>query len=338
MTRYGGAVPAVGVGGRAARLRPGLNGSSLALVGEVQRLRILSAMARIACEQGLQSATVTQLVGRAGVSRRRFYELFECREDCFLQAFERALALASERVSAAYELGLGWVGRVRVGMLALLRFCEEEPELARVCVVHALAAGPRTLARRGQVLEQLANVLDEGRLASRAGTQPQPLVADVLLGGVLAVIHARLLESSSGPLTDLLNRLMFVIVLPYQGFPAARRELSRPVPRIPRRRARRAGGRDPLENLEVRLTYRTLRALAAIAVAPGISNRDVAYAAGVRDAGQMSKLLARVQQAGLIRNTGEGQAKGAANAWTLTPRGAEVGRAAGLENGRLGRE
>jgi chromosome segregation and condensation protein ScpB len=47
----------------------------------------------------------------------------------------------------------------------------------------------------------------------------------------------------------------------------------------------------------------------------------------VRDEGQISKLLARVERFGLIRNTGDGQAKGAANAWTLTPRGAELDRA-----------
>ena len=62
----------------------------------------------------------------------------------------------------------------------------------------------------------------------------------------------------------------------------------------------------------MRLTYRTLRVLAEIAAAPGISNREVAEAAGVRDPGQISKLLARVEGLGLVRNTGGGQAKGAA--------------------------
>jgi predicted transcriptional regulator len=77
----------------------------------------------------------------------------------------------------------------------------------------------------------------------------------------------------------------------------------------------------------MRLTYRTLRVLSAIAHTPGISNRGAAEAAGVRDQGQISKLLSRVERLGLIRNTGAGQAKGAANAWTLTDRGAELDRA-----------
>jgi predicted transcriptional regulator len=67
--------------------------------------------------------------------------------------------------------------------------------------------------------------------------------------------------------------------------------------------------------------------LSAIARTPGISNRGAAEAAGVRDEGQISKLLARVERFGLICNTGAGQAKGAANAWTLTPRGVELDRA-----------
>jgi DNA-binding MarR family transcriptional regulator len=74
----------------------------------------------------------------------------------------------------------------------------------------------------------------------------------------------------------------------------------------------------------MRLTYRTLRALAAVAAHPGASNRKLADAAGIVDQGQASKLLTRLEDLGLIENTGEGHAKGARNAWVLTPRGEQV--------------
>ena len=38
----------------------------------------------------------------------------------------------------------------------------------------------------------------------------------------------------------------------------------------------------------------------------GPSNREVAHAAGVKDQGQISKLLARLQTHGLLQNTGAG--------------------------------
>ena len=52
------------------------------------------------------------------------------------------------------------------------------------------------------------------------------------------------------------------------------------------------------------------------------SNREIAAAAGVRDEGQISKLLARLERHGLLRNTGGHPAVG--NAWQLTPRGEQI--------------
>jgi AcrR family transcriptional regulator/DNA-binding PadR family transcriptional regulator len=77
-----------------------------------------------------------------------------------------------------------------------------------------------------------------------------------------------------------------------------------------------------------RLTVRTHLVLTAIAelsegalVPP--SNVDISKAAGVRDQGQISRLLRRVESHGLIENTG-GATAGIPNAWHLTPRGEEV--------------
>ncbi len=74
----------------------------------------------------------------------------------------------------------------------------------------------------------------------------------------------------------------------------------------------------------MRLTYRTVRVLMAIAAHPGSSNRVVAGTAEVTDQGQMSKLLARLHDIGLIENTGGGATRGEPNAWTLTDKGWRV--------------
>ncbi|HEY2535907.1 MAG TPA: hypothetical protein VGI24_02880, partial [Solirubrobacteraceae bacterium] len=131
-------------------------------------------------------------------------------------------------------------------------------------------------------------------------------------------------------LSMLLAPLMSMIVLPYMGARAAGKELARPAP-TPRRAARQRGhgsSRDPLEGLEMRLTYRTVRVLVVIGGRPGASNREIAEGSGIADQGQISKLLTRLRRLDLVENRGEGQAKGAANAWYLTERGVEVERAA----------
>jgi hypothetical protein len=141
------------------------------------------------------------------------------------------------------------------------------------------------------------------------------------------------------PLLELLNPLMGVIVLPYLGPAAAANERARPLLRpatayrsaadaAPDRAAARASrgahSPAPLEGLNMRLTYRTLMVLTAIATEPGASNRQIADAAGIHDQGQISKLLARLERLGLAHNTGNGQPQGEPNSWTLTPRGAHI--------------
>jgi predicted transcriptional regulator len=116
---------------------------------------------------------------------------------------------------------------------------------------------------------------------------------------------------------------MAMIVLPYLGAGAARRELERPSP--PATLHRRHVDATPLTRLHMRLTYRTIRVLMALAAEPGSSNRHVAEISGVSDQGQMSKLLARLCQLGLIENTSPTRpGRGDPNAWTLTSEGWRV--------------
>jgi hypothetical protein len=136
-----------------------------------------------------------------------------------------------------------------------------------------------------------------------------------------------LLRGEREPLTGLHGELMGMIVLPYLGPAAARREQAAPAPSaISGSTAGEGRTGDPLADLPMRLTYRTALVLEALADCPGASNRLVGERSGVADQGQISRLLARLQRLGLAQNAGEGRSHlhGEANAWRLTPRGEEV--------------
>jgi AcrR family transcriptional regulator len=303
-------------------------------LGEVQRRRIVLATADVACEAGLQETTVADVVRRAGVSRRTFYDLFRDRDDAFLAAFEEGVRRAQGRVVPVFDADQDWAGRARMALVALLGFFDEEPQLARWCVVHSLAAGPAVLARRTEVLRTVTATLDRCAREELDGPGPPALTAEGVVGGVLAIVHARLLEQDleqdPEPLVSLTGPLMGMIVLPYAGLEAASSELARPADKPnapPDGHASRRRARSPLEDLDMRLTYRTLRVLAAVAGFPGASNRDIADRAGVRDQGQMSKLLTRLERLQLVHNNSVGAPKGEPNAWLLTPKGHEIEQA-----------
>jgi AcrR family transcriptional regulator len=314
-------------GGRGARIAS-RSGMPRDQVNEIQRSRLLAGALAAIEEHGYAATTVAQITARSRISRRTFYELFENCEACLAALVEGAFALLEGELAAAGLEGLAWRERVRGGLHLILAFCDREPALARVCVVEALHGGPQVQAQREAALARFAVVLGAGRWEGVRSADCSPLTAEGLVGATLAIVHARLLRRDSLPLTDLLGELMGMIVLPYLGAGAARREQARPAPKAVRgaRRASALGGgdADPLQALPMRVTYRTARVLQGIAERPGISNRAIADYAGIHDQGQISKLLARLQRLGLAANGGEGHQKGEPNAWSLTALGEQV--------------
>ncbi len=216
-----------------------------ARVAGIQRSRLLSAAIRAVDELGYSDTSVADITSRARVSRRTFYEQFPDREACLAAALEDALGVLTRELAAAgleglegrelATVGLGglvWRERVRLGLWGILAFFDREPVLARVCVVQALRGGSRVLERREEVLSGLVGVVDEGRGESVRGGECSALTAEGLVGAAFGIVYARLLKGERRPLTELLGELMGMIVLPYLGPAAARREQTLPAPAI----------------------------------------------------------------------------------------------------------
>jgi AcrR family transcriptional regulator len=294
---------------------------------EIQRARILAAMVQVSAERGSANVTVAHIVACAGVSRRTFYELFGDREECFLAAFDDALARASRYVLDAYDAKAKWAERVRSALTTVLQFLEIEHDAGRLLIVGSLGAGHHALEHRRRGIAQIIALIDQGRKETKAGNELPPLTAEGIVGGVLSVLHSRVLDEQPGRLVELTGPLMSMIVLPYLGPAAARRELARPTP--PRLGRLVVSPADPLRDVHMRLTYRTVRVLTSVAANPGSSNREIGVASGMQDQGQISKLLTRLSKLGLIENTGAGLARGAPNAWMLTGKGVEIENAIG---------
>ena len=293
-------------------------------VFEVQRARLLAAAVDVVEDVGYAGMTVGAIVARARISRKTFYQVFADRDDCFEAVFEHVSAHASAVATAAYATQIDWLASIRAGLGALLCLMDEEPVLARLWVLEALAASRPVLERRARAMSLLAGVVDEGRSVISERDQPPELTAEATVGGVGHIIYTRLLRRSPEPLIDLLGPLMYTIALPYLGAARAHAELRRPTRRAAA--VTNAGGarRQGLEDVKIRLTYRTVRALEAIFEQPGASNREIAGACGITDQGQISKLLLRFEGLGFAENRGRGQDAGLANAWYLTEGGLKI--------------
>ncbi|MGA9285291.1 MAG: TetR family transcriptional regulator [Solirubrobacteraceae bacterium] len=308
---------------KSARVERRLQGMHVA---EMQRRRVLLACIEVVAARGWAEASVRHICARAGVSRRTFYDSFEEREECFAAAFDDLVDSIAAAVAPALAGGGRWRTRVRAATGVLLEVFERDRAVARVCLVESLKAGPALLERRRRMLAALAGLVDEGRGEARSGAGPAPLTAESVVGGAIAIVHERLVADEHPALLELLNPLMSMIVTPYLGAAAARRELAVAVPptRPPQQLEPADTLSEPFKDLSIRITFRTARVLGTIAERPSANNREIGTVAGVEDQGQISKLLKRLETHGLIENRGEGHARGEPNAWWLTARGEAI--------------
>jgi AcrR family transcriptional regulator len=290
-------------------------------IAGIQRSRMLSAIAEVAAERGAANVSVAHVTERSGTSRRTFYELFADREACYVEAFDELAHRAERIVVEAYAGDGQWAAKIRAAIVALLELFDRERDTAWLLVVDSLGAGAKVLERRQALVGRTVEAL------YRDGVQDPPasVIAEGVVGAVSSVLHARLVEGADGPLAELVNSLTSIVVLPYLGAAAARKELNRAAPK--RRGAPVLQQADPLLDIGGRLTYRTVRTLSAVAAAPGSSNREIGLAAGMGDQGQTSKLLTRLERLGLICNARDSQSRGRPNVWMLTSRGRAIEQA-----------
>ena len=107
-------------------------------------------------------------------------------------------------------------------------------------IAEALAAGPNVLGRRRRALTQAIAAVEEGRGEDEP---PKSHRRSPPKGSLAARSRSIMMHVGGGVSSpfELLGPPMSMIVLPYLGPAAAKRELSRPTPKLPPRASRPPG-------------------------------------------------------------------------------------------------
>jgi AcrR family transcriptional regulator len=203
------------------QLPPGRHGLSRQFVEDNQRERVLAAVAEAVADMGYVPTAVEDIIATAGVSRRTFYALFKNKEEAFLAAYDDGVERLFVAVEAAYERGGSWSERARNGLQAYLEALAMFPELAHLCIVDVLAAGPTAVARRDDALQRFVDMVDHGRDEARAGLVVPSMAAQTIVGGIHEVIYSRILRGQTASLPGLLPELSYSMLLPFVGQDAA---------------------------------------------------------------------------------------------------------------------
>ncbi len=207
-----------------SRLPAGRHGLPREFVVNNQRARIIEAMARAVAEKGYARTSVADVLSRAGVSRKTFYERFSDKEDCFLQAYDVVADGLFELAEAAFREGSTepWEVRVRHGLARTLEVMAAEPEFTKMCMVEGPAAGPAAMQRYFGILERFRIYVDQGREA--ADVEVPAFTAQAVVSGVAGVIYKRVAADRAAELPDVLPELTYFVVAPFLGRERAREQ------------------------------------------------------------------------------------------------------------------
>jgi AcrR family transcriptional regulator len=165
-----------------------------------QRERLLRAMTETIAEEGYSSTTVANVVTRAGVSRKTFYQHFAGKRECLLATYDVIVADYMAAVANASRTGGGPSRRAGAGFTALFERAAADPGAARLVTVEIAGAGEEGVARREKLISMFEGFLRESLgLAPRPGTIANPILR-AIVGGVVRVMYTHV---QSGERIDL---------------------------------------------------------------------------------------------------------------------------------------
>jgi AcrR family transcriptional regulator len=178
------------------------------VVMESQRSRMLGAMAGAVAEKGYARVAVADVIERAGVSRKTFYEHFANKEDCFLAAYDEGVGLLLGAIDEAVrEAAPDWLAAAEAGARCYLDNLAANPDFARTFLLEVLAAGPAALERRTAVLRRFADQLALLNRAARADLaelpEPPGHVYLACVGAINEMVSAHLLAHGAERLGEL---------------------------------------------------------------------------------------------------------------------------------------
>jgi AcrR family transcriptional regulator len=189
--------------------RDGTGGS-----GTDDRTRILEAVEWLAASEGYWQLTVPRIRTAAGISRRRFDELFADVQHCFVAALERHTELMRAHVAPAGARAETWPGALHRVLHALCAYIAANPAPARLVFTEILAPGPDGMRHRERLIADAAEAL---RSSGPAGQRPSELAAEASAGAVWGLVDRHTASGLTRRLPRIAPTLSFLAASPAIG-------------------------------------------------------------------------------------------------------------------------
>ena len=165
-----------------------------------QRERLYEATIQAVNERGFVATTISDLVARAGVSRRSFYEHFENKEQCLLGTYDALIERLTARIVAGHDPDGSWQAQIEGFVRSLFEASSDRPDAARLISVEMGAAGPAGIERWARDADRLSrfvsHIFEQAPKAPGERGLP-PTLARAIVGALRTILYARVRRERS---------------------------------------------------------------------------------------------------------------------------------------------
>lgn len=178
-----------------------------------QRRRIIDAMIESCAEKTYAATTITDIVGRARISRTTFYKHFEDKRACFDASIDHCVDALQEAAASAHSAADPPGEATRKAATAVVVALVERPGYAQLLAGDAMAVDPVVIERyRRATIPALESLWS--RDGGKAQTHTDPRLA---FGQAQVLILNQIAAGEPEGLPDLLPELVYLAVSPYGG-------------------------------------------------------------------------------------------------------------------------
>ena len=201
----------------------GRHGLAPDVVAAHQRERLFEATVELVAKRGYRNTSIDQIVKAARVGYVAFYDLFDGKEECFMAAFDRIADETAESLAEAVAGEEEWPRQMAAALECVIDLAVADPRRARIALVEVQAAGPEAYARYEEAIDRAAPKLREGRALGKDAAELSDTLEEAILGGIVWVIHQRLVKGELGEAEPLLEQSIQIALSPFIGDAEARR-------------------------------------------------------------------------------------------------------------------
>jgi AcrR family transcriptional regulator len=178
-----------------------------------QRQRIIDAIVASCAEKTYAETTISDIVGRARISRTTFYKHFEDKRACFDAAIDFCISELESAARSAYVSSDPPAEAARKAATAVLDGMAARPALAQVLTGDAIAVDPKVIERyRRTTIPALRDLWGGNGHRTELHTDPR-----LAFGQAQVLILNQIAADRADRLPDLLPEIVYLAVCPFAG-------------------------------------------------------------------------------------------------------------------------